>query len=192
MVWKCTKSPEDIELLHPGEYVMGDINTLGWAVIKSYEFSGEELVKYVKEMNTTTSQTKIIKCHSIQQTGNDMQYPHFIASGPYQELFDTAVNPRRLMKCQLNQSIHIFNKLPMLSALFDFLMVYAMKHVKFNTIIDAQYVCTGKNLLANDGAIREQYIHTDYKVLYNVKPLTPIEMDKEKTEKDSESWWKIM
>ena len=35
-VWRTSRIPEKLENLLPGSYVMGDLNTLGWVVLKAF------------------------------------------------------------------------------------------------------------------------------------------------------------
>ena len=76
MVWNSDK---DVEMLEPGEYVMGDIHTLGWVIIKYYECVGSELKGYSKEVqNIVGKGTPFAKWNTIQNSEkNEMKSNHF-------------------------------------------------------------------------------------------------------------------
>ena len=86
MVWESDK---DVEMLDPGEFIMGDIHTLGWVIIKSYQYVGLELKGYYKElMNIVGTKTPFHKWNTIQHSEkNEMKSNHFIAHEPHSELF---------------------------------------------------------------------------------------------------------
>ena len=100
-----------------------------------------------------------------------MQYSHFIDHGAYPELFDDGEHnstAKRVQKCKIDSWEREFEQLPMLSQLFDRYLIVASNHVHYNTNIVARYKFTGNNLLENIGPVREQYIHTDYEVMYDM------------------------
>ena len=103
MVWNSDK---DVEILEPGEYVMGDIHTLGWVIIKSYECIGSELKGYSKEVqNIVGKGTPFAKWNTIQNSDkNEMKSNHFIALEPHSNLFDSRQG-KRMMKITKNDKV---------------------------------------------------------------------------------------
>ena len=52
MVWRSTNSDWFISHnMHPVSHVMGDIDTLGWAVLKNHVYADQELYSFVKNIN---------------------------------------------------------------------------------------------------------------------------------------------
>lgn len=49
MVWSCDLSPSEIFTMKPGAHVMGSLNSLGWAVVKSFTY-GDKMVDYNNEV----------------------------------------------------------------------------------------------------------------------------------------------
>ena len=97
MVWRCNK---DVEMLNPGEYVMGDLNTLGWAIVKGYECTGETLVQFSKDMMAQIAPGKKAPFdgwHGIQNNSkHKMQFDHFIDAGPHEEYFQNPKGSRKM------------------------------------------------------------------------------------------------
>ena len=97
MVWKHNK---EVDMMLPSEYVMGDLNTLGWAIVKGFEYEGDKLVSFSKDVMEQISprnkhpfdgwngiQTSIV---------NKMQFGHFIATTPHEELFEKPQGKRMI------------------------------------------------------------------------------------------------
>ena len=89
MVWK---PKVDVDKLNPGEYIMGDINSLGWVMIKGFEVLGKDLVKLAQDFAYIRGVKKPLDSNSwtiIQGSGptSKMQFPCLIATEPHAELF---------------------------------------------------------------------------------------------------------
>ena len=56
-------------------------------------------------------------------------------------------------------------------------MNVAAHYIKWNTLIDAQYVFRGRNCLVNDGPVIEQHIHTDYTKIDPEKVVDAVDLE---------------
>lgn len=173
-VWTCKK---EVHNLNPGDYVMGDINTLGWVIVKAFQFKeGTELKDFVLQMNKIIGHHPFNDWSTIQHSSkNEMAYKNLIASGPYPELFKVNNNSKRGVRTMritkatgaLGQGIL---KTDTVMKWYDENLKVASDHVKYTTTIDATYQFSGHNMLVNSGALLEQSVHTDY--TYKPPPLT--------------------
>ena len=75
-VWKSKLSDLQISDKNPGDYKMGDVGQLGWAVLKNFQHEGEDLVDFVHEKRVIEDdfiKTKN-KWHNIQPHVKNLQF----------------------------------------------------------------------------------------------------------------------
>ena len=87
MVWKADISDYKISELKPGDYVMGNIRSLGWAVLKCSGASEEDLWDCVLEKRhlVETFEVKHSNWYDIQSHKN-MQFPDLVLVPPSQKV----------------------------------------------------------------------------------------------------------
>ena len=85
MVWQCNKN---VEMYNPGEYIMGDINTLGWDIMWGFAHE-RKLTSFYKEMKNVKGTKKDFEDWKTIQNKkeNTMQFNHFVARNPHGGLF---------------------------------------------------------------------------------------------------------
>ena len=162
-VWKYN-SEDSVDKMYHGQYIMGDIETLGWVIVRGYNCEGEDLVGFVKDFQGLIGKTKPFDGWTVVQQGehNIMHREFFIASGPYAELFKAGKRSgKRMMRAKKSMGKEM-EKYKHMSKWFDESLKVASEYVRLNTILEATYAFIDTNVLANEGAVSEQRLHTDY------------------------------
>ena len=72
---------------------------------------------------------------------------------------------KRYMKYKANErgDDKLKKDYPVINTVFENNLTLCQNYIRMNTTIRAYYVFDGKNILANDGPLREQAPHTDYR-----------------------------
>ena len=129
MVWKY-KSKEKLDDYLPGTYIMGDLDTLGWVIIKAFQFEGDDLKTYSNYMEKKVKNVKIwypIQSSSEQQ----MQFSELIAKDPYPELFSKPTGTRRMLAQKRVGKLFVTGDI--LNQWFDKNLKISSQHIHFNT-----------------------------------------------------------
>ena len=67
IVWKYSRTESTIEGLNAGDYVMGDLSTLGWVIVKAFHFvSGEKHLEFLSEFGRVIGSSPMRNWVSIQ------------------------------------------------------------------------------------------------------------------------------
>ena len=139
-VWMTKKSENDINILMSGEYVMGDLCTLVWVVVNEFVFEGESLLEFHDTMAKLTS-FNMEKWHSIQNNQtNEIKYPHFFDHEHHEEVYKNRIGVRR-QRWAPNHFTEI-KEYPMILRWFNLNLDVASKYVKWNTMLQDEYVFT--------------------------------------------------
>ena len=169
--WPCPLRPSEISKLEPGAHIMGDLNMLGWAIIKGYEVSPYNRItlidemKYVKHgLQKPNHHGNCIAIQSYNDHHSHMQYPSLVNRSINEELFvdELGLYPERRMYLPPDYRHEFIKELPLLSLIFDKDLELLCKYVRYNTTIKCNYIFTSHNIISNYKGIREQNVHTDY------------------------------
>jgi hypothetical protein len=146
------------------EVIMGDLDTLGWAVIKSgYEVYSKDLqVELALSIKHSASNLR----HIQKKNEIDMQFPSLIRDEDY--FHDLHKNGVKMgSRCMItergiveDQKLH--NQLHELMRMFDHHVGVASKLIHNTTGIVAEYKYEAPNLLLNSGIVPEQFVHRDF------------------------------
>ena len=175
--WNCPLHATVIAALQPGVHIKGNLETLGWAVMKGFTISASQRVDYSNKMKVlkrdfkSNGKNKNVKrkCVCIQSQGNEktnMQFDSLVNHVFDEEVFanDSNDQPQRMMYYQL-KSGHgkkMAKDNPMLFEIFQQNLALCIDYVRYETSIRSDFVFSGHNIIANYKGIREQYLHTDY------------------------------
>jgi len=163
-IWKYEQSDYEIHSMDDGEIVMGDVNSLGWVVLKHRtpndmnEFY--DTVACIKEEVNVERKNKLqkgsLKWTNIQKP---MQFKSLSNIPPNEEYFFKRFPGVRVMK---KKSITEGGLPTIINDFIDQNAQLCSNHLEKRSIIDCTYVAKGKNILANIDGVKEQNIHTDY------------------------------
>lgn len=167
-VWKTNKNREDIKSMFPGSYLMGDLATLGWVVIKAKILEVKNIEGWVSDMTKLVgSDANFRKWATIQDKDTAIQYPHFVDTSPSEGLYKSISGDRKQAWPRLNKrNLSTYRSI---SQWFKENLQVEGNYIKWNTTIEAK----GSNFLSNDGAVQEQQIHIDYEKYYKAKEFGP-------------------
>ena len=166
MVWRCNKSPHAISKLEAGTHLMGDIDSLGWVVLKGHvhgdnsilEFS-QEIVSIVQDFQETP--TNFFEIQGAQD--KMMQFPHLRKEGPHELFFNLFPGKRYMMYNSIEEkNMHMQKRFPKLHEVFKKNTRICATYLFQVTTIRCQYVSAAPNVLLTYLGVREQYMHTDY------------------------------
>ena len=161
MVWRFPKNTYDLEDLDPGHVVMGDIPTLGWAVIKCFQYSDpKDITSYNNQMASLDRQVKTWKPIQAKKD-NDVQFPCFNKTGDM-PMFEKRGGKRRMMVSNPSESLDKIHQYPKIELLFSKNLFLCNIYLNRVTHCRCDYHFFAHNILANDKDVCEQYIHTDY------------------------------
>ena len=150
---------------------MGNLETLGWAIIKGYTVPATERVQFVKEMKRLMEgfSLKSHKWMPIQRANVNvkaMQFDSLVNCDLDEEMFKAKQDgqPQRRMYYQMKDGHGKKMKTdhPIFYDIFEHNLIQCKDYVRYETSIKSQFHFWGHNILGNYKGIREQYIHTDY------------------------------
>ena len=175
--WVFPYTNHEIDNMVDGSHVMGNRDTLGWAVIKGHTLPEDQMVDYAKIMRDIQGIFKSwlciqgLKSKGVEQKDKHLQFPnlvnrklnekHFLAElkgpgsgkGGCHMMYGTEES----LKDKLKEDY------PIIYNCFEENLEICSKYIRMNTTIRAFYVFNGHNIIVNRGAIREQSAHTDYR-----------------------------
>ena len=70
---------DNLKKLNPGDQVMGDLDTLGWVIVKATSNVDEKLLQFLKDIKIMKGINPFLLWHSIQHNAvNKMHWHHLI------------------------------------------------------------------------------------------------------------------
>ena len=164
-VWRFPLPQHLVESLKAGDYIMDDLDTLGWVIVKAFQFDDfAECLVFFNDVQGVIGRDALRKWHSIQTSSEkQMQFPHLHPTGDDARLLEK-IGGCRMMAYMKGDSRSLLKKTT-LQLWFENNLCTASTVVKRNTPIQAEYEFSGHNLLGTRGYVPDQAIHSDYKFI---------------------------
>ena len=100
-----------------------------------------------------------------RRENREMQFDHFLARTPYEQLF--AKDPKGIKYMRYKKNPEDIPK--SVKTVFDANLIIASKYVNCSMTIECKHEFQGHSILINSGAVKEQRIHTDNRFNYSNK-----------------------
>ena len=164
-VWRSKLSHEHISNLDEGTYVIGDLQTIGWVIIKSkiWYLGDKDLTQWYLDIVSITafpSTWKRIQVPPNTARSYNMSEPNTCQSQMYKD-----IGGFRKQKWPNNEATHL-TEFPGIMKWFEINLKVVYKYITWNTNIFANYKFSGINFVSHCGTVLDQSPHTDYKKIH--------------------------
>ena len=165
MVWKVDMSYCKFSVLKPGYHVMGDVNILGWVVLKCTSVDLKDVVDCVSEKKANLKEfADGGPWRDIKGSWKQMQFEELKCVSASEKDIFSKFTRSHYMKYNTTSvvNIELATNYPVLNGLFGSNNALCDTYLKCELHIDCNYVSGGCNFLINNNGIEEQIMHTDY------------------------------
>ena len=154
----------DIPDNEPGDIVAGDLDRLGWVVVKGHSFDPCNH-KFCKEY--LKASYKDGDWGSLGRKVTPMQFNHLQVDNDnfrqYVIAEHLSIGNHRQQKYEFETPEHFYTSYPLMTEIFNknIVLINCVLHRLIG--VNCKYILHRRNLLRNTGITGEQYIHADYK-----------------------------